>query len=142
MSINFSHFQCATKCATNRAIGASVLLSVTLAFTGAAFAAPKPLQANTGDVGRSNTSSGKVSQQEIAMFIKADKTMTGRLTKKQAFQAGMYEVDRYFFDMDTDIDGYVTMDELKAWKAKPVRTSPRPRGDKLDRFVAGDANRR
>jgi len=70
-----------------------------------------------------------------AQFAKADTDKVGKITKKQSFKAGMYEVDRYFFDMDTDIDGYVTLAELKAWKANPVRTSPPPRGDKLDRKV-------
>jgi hypothetical protein len=77
-----------------------------------------------------------------AQFAAADVDKVGKISKKQAFKAQMYEVDRYFFDMDTDIDGYVTLLEIKTWKANPIRTAPRPRGDKLDRFVDGDAARR
>lgn len=85
--------------------------------------------------------SKQVSSQALS-FAKADVDKVGKLTKKQAFNAKMYDVDRYFFDMDTDIDGYVTLDELNRWKANPVRTAPRPRGDRLDRFVAGDTPRK
>ncbi|MEY4910530.1 MAG: hypothetical protein RL761_193 [Pseudomonadota bacterium] len=74
-------------------------------------------------------------------FAKADTENTGRISKKQAFKAKMYEVDRYFFDMDANGDGWLTLEELKTWKSNPVRNAPRPRGDKLDRFVPGDQNR-
>jgi hypothetical protein len=86
--------------------------------------------------------SAKAQQNLAATFAKADVDKAGKLTKKQAFNAKMYEVDRYFFDMDTNIDGYVTLEELTRWKASPVRTAPRPRGDKLDRFVDGDGARK
>lgn len=92
---------------------------------------------------KGNAAKGSRAQQGLAaQFAKADVDKAGKITKKQAFNAKMYEVDRYFFDMDTDIDGYVTLDELTKWKANPVRTAPRPRGDKLDRFVDGDGKRR
>ena len=88
-----------------------------------------------------NTGNPRLSGQGRS-FAQADVDKTGKLTKKQAFNAKMYDVDRYFFDIDTDIDGYVSQTELRAWKANPVRTAPRPRGDRLDRFVAGDGARR
>ncbi len=75
-------------------------------------------------------------------FAKADTEGKGQISKKQAFKAQMYTVDRYFFDIDANGDGWLTLAELKAWHANPVMTAPRPRGDKLDRFVAGDETRR
>lgn len=47
-------------------------------------------------------------------FKKADKNGDKKLTKKEAQDGGMTRVARYFSYVDSDGDGFVTFDQLKA----------------------------
>lgn len=47
-------------------------------------------------------------------FKKADKNGDGKLTQKEAEDGGMTRLARFFSRVDTDGDGYVSFDQLKA----------------------------
>jgi hypothetical protein len=49
-------------------------------------------------------------------FAEANVTHDGRLTQAQAQAAGMHAVAHHFAEIDRDQKGYVTLQDLKAWR--------------------------
>lgn len=53
-----------------------------------------------------------------ARFARSDKNNDGKLTKKEASDGGMTRVVANFEQVDTDRDGFVTLDQLRAMLAQ------------------------
>lgn len=51
-------------------------------------------------------------------FARSDKNNDGKLTKKEAQDGGMSRVVANFEQVDTDRDGFVTLDQLRAMLAQ------------------------
>ncbi len=51
-------------------------------------------------------------------FAAANTTLDGRLTKEQADAAGMKQIVRKFDELDTAKLGYLTMDQIRAFRAE------------------------